>query len=82
MPDIIADNRMFNRGWKFNMLEHSEQFNKQMWAIACIFMMMAFVFPSFAFEGPTAFNVMVLIYSMIAMLSFLNLSYVRDFDAI
>jgi hypothetical protein len=82
MPEALAENRMFNRGWKFNMLEHSDQFNKQMYAIAVIFMMMAFCFPSFAFEGATSFNLMVLIYSFIAMFSFFNLSYVRDFDAI
>lgn len=53
-----------------------------MYALVVIFMMMAFVFPSFAFVGPNAFNIMVLIYSFIALFSFLNLSYVRDFDAI
>lgn len=82
MPEALVENRYFNRGWKFNMLEHSEQFNKQMYAVAVIFMMFAFCLPSFAFEGANSFNIMVLIYSMIAMFSFLNLSYVRDFDAI
>lgn len=82
MPAVLAENRYFNRGWKFNMLEHSDQFNKQMYALVVIFMMMAFVFPSFAFVGPNSFNIMVLIYSFIALFSFLNLSYVRDFDAI
>lgn len=53
-----------------------------MYAIAVIFMMFAFAMSGFALAGPTSFNIMVTIYSIIAMLSFLNLSYVRDFDAI
>ena len=82
MPEALVENRLFNRGWKFNMLEHSDQFNKQMYAIAVIFMMFAFAMSGFALAGPTSFNIMVTIYSIIAMFSFLNLSYVRDFDAI
>lgn len=82
MPEIIADNRMFNRGWKFNLFNVDGQFNKQMYGIAVIYMMFAFDMGSFALEGPNAFNIMTLIYSIVAFFSFFNLSYIRDFDAI
>lgn len=73
---------MFNRGWKFDMLNHTDQFDKQLSALMVIFMMFAFALSSFALGGPGSFNILVLIYSMIAAFSFFNLEYVRDFDAI
>jgi hypothetical protein len=82
MPVVLADNRMFNRGWKFNLLAETGQFNKQMYAIAVMYMMFAFTMGSFSLVGATSFNIMTLIYSIVAFFSFLNLSYVRDFDAI
>mgnify|MGYP006095351149 CR=1 FL=1 len=53
-----------------------------MYGIAVIYMMFAFDLSSFAAEGPNAFNIMTLIYSIVAFFSFFNLSYIRDFDAI
>lgn len=44
--------------------------------------MFAFSLSSFALLGPCSFNILVLIYSLIAFFSFMNLEYVRDFDAI
>lgn len=48
MPEIIANNSMFNRGWKFNLFNVQNQFYKQMYGIAVIYMMFAFDMASFA----------------------------------
>lgn len=78
----MKDITVFNKGWKFNMFNVKNQIWKQIAAIACIFATMQFAIGGLFFSDNEAFSLLTLVYSMIALFSFFNLSYVRDFDAL
>lgn len=71
---------LFNKGWKFNMFNVKGQLQKQLSAVTVIFAMLQFALVGVATES--SFAMLVCTYSLICLLSFLNISYVRDFDAI
>jgi len=60
------------------------QMNKQMMAAAVIFSMMQFSMVGLALGNTESqsFSILTLVYSFIALFSFFNVSYVRDFDAL
>jgi len=75
--------KMFTSGWKFNLFNITGQLNKQLCAVGTIFGLMYFSLLSIAqSEFHLSFSIIVLSYSLICLFSFMNLTYVRDFDCI
>jgi len=74
---------MFTKGWKFNLFNQRTQVNKQISAISviCLQLYLSLVEIT-SFNMHQCFSIIVLSYSLICMFSFLNVVYVRDFEAI
>ena len=75
---------MFSKGWKFNMFNATqEQWNKSMAAASIVFLQVAFSLISLVMnEQHQCYSIVVFTYSLICLFSFINASYVRDFDAL
>jgi len=75
--------KMFTKGWKFDMFNVQGQINKQLCSVATIFAMVFFSLAGIVQSSDhRSFAIIVLAYSLICLFSFLNLTYVRDFDCI
>lgn len=71
------------RGWKFNLFNIRGQLKKQLAAVAVIFSQLYFALCGLAGDSAHgSLSMIVMVYSLICLFSMLNLSYVRDFDAL
>jgi len=87
LPEFVSENetskKLFTKGWKFNMFNEMGQFWKQISAACVIFSMIYFsLIGIFNGNESQTFCILTLVYSMICLFSFFNLTYVRDFDAL
>ena len=75
---------MFTKGWKFNMFNGTrEQYDKAMAAACVVFLQVYFSITSIiSNEEHQCYSIVVFTYSLICLFSFINVTYVRDFDAI
>ena len=76
--------RMFSWGWKFNMFNEFDQSNKTVAAISVIAAQFFFSLASLISleKEHQSLSIVVFIYTIICLFSFINVSYVRDFDAL
>lgn len=85
LPSILNSNelseKMFNKGWKFNQFNSQGQVMKQLSAVSVIFAMVYFSLAG-SIMKQDALSITVFVYSMICLFSFVNVTYVRDFDAL
>lgn len=72
------------KGWKFDMFNGTQsQFNKAMMAAGIVFMQLFFSLGGIVRQDEhQCFSIVVFTYSLICLFSFINFSYVRDFDAL
>jgi len=87
LPSVLQEgkvaNKMFNQGWKFNLFNVQGQIDKQIMALMVIFMEIYCSLVGIVNQSEhQCLSIVVLTYSLICMFSFMNLTYVRDFDAI
>jgi hypothetical protein len=86
LPNVLKNGevaqKMFTKGWKFDMFNVDGQLNKQLAAIAIIFGTLYFSLVSVAYKDHMCFSLIVIAYSLICLFSFFNVSYVRDFDVL
>lgn len=86
MPQILKENelseKVFNKGWKFNLFNVQGQTSKVLAAISVIFAQLYFSLVGIVVSETPAFAITVFAYAAICMFSFLNVSYVRDFDVV
>lgn len=93
LPEVVMDNeigqKMFYRGWKFNMFNDMKQANKAIAAVSIIFAMFFFSLSSLATQilehkksDHQSLTLVIFTYAVICMFSYFNVAYVRDFDAI
>ena len=74
---------MFSKGWKFDLFNVTGQLNKQLAAIAIIFSLVYFSLVSLAYKDyHMCLSIIINVYSFICLFSFLNVTYVRDFDCL
>ena len=82
LKDTVLKQKLFNQGWKYNLFDVKGQMWKQLFAVAVIFAMLHFSLVGLVMTKEKSFAAVVLTYSLICMATFLNLSPVRDFEAI
>ena len=85
VPQIFTQTKMskkvFTKGWKFNLFNEQLKVFKQISAITVIFCMLYFsLVGTITKQGNL--SIIVLVYSLICLFSFFNVTYVRDFDAL
>lgn len=74
--------KLFTKGWKFNLFNKNGFINQQIAAIAAIFALFNFSTVNLITNDNLIFSLCALTYSLISGFTFLNLTYVRDFDAL
>jgi len=74
--------KLFTTGWKFDLFNQQGFINKQIAAIAVIFGLMQFSIVNLLLNDNLLFSLAVLGYSLVCLETFLNLTYIRDFDAL
>ena len=75
--------RLVGRGWKFDLFNTRGQLKKQLAAVGVIFSSLFFSLCGMVDDrGQSSYSLIVLVYSLICLFSMLNVSYVRDFDAL
>lgn len=75
--------KMFTKGWKFNLFNKRNEVNKQISAISVIFLQLYLSMVEIVyFDTHQCLSIIVLSYSSICLFSFLNIVYVRDFEAV
>lgn len=86
LPEILKKGKvaekMFTKGWKFDMFNVQGQSNKQIAAVTVIFAQMYFSIIEMIMGEHQTLAILVLTYSLICLFAFFNLTYIRDFDAI
>lgn len=86
LPTILKQNelsvKMFNKGWKFDLFNAKEQSSKVIAAASVIFAQLYFSFATLTMGSDSSLAITVFAYSMICLFSFMNVSYVRDFDVV
>lgn len=83
LPELVNDNQLFTKGWKFNLFNETKQFWKQISAVCVIFSTIFFsMMGIFNGKDYQSFCILTLVYSLICLFSFFNETYVRDFDAL
>ena len=87
LPQILKSNglmkKLFTYGWKFNLFNEMDSINKQLVAIAVILALFQFSIVDMLMNGQNnLFSATVLCYSLISLCTFLNLTYIRDFDVL
>ena len=86
VPDFLKANpllkKIFESGWKFNLFNSTGQVKKQIAAISVIFALLQFSIVGVVLGKYPAYSLLVLLYTLCCLFSFLNILYVRDFEAI
>lgn len=86
LPTILKQNelsvKIFNKGWKFDLFNAKEQSSKVIAAASVIFAQLYFSFATLTMGSDSSLAITVFAYSMICLFSFMNVSYVRDFDVV
>ena len=82
LKDTILKEKLFNQGWKYDLFNVQGQMWKQMFAVAVIFAMLHFSLVGLIMANEKSLAAVVLTYSLICLATFLNLSQIRDFEAI
>ena len=87
LPSLLREDelsqRLVGRGWKFDLFNTRGQLKKQLAAVCVIFSQMFFALCGMVDDsGQSSYSLIVLVYSLICLFSMLNVSYVRDFDAL
>lgn len=73
---------MFNKGWKFDLFNAKGQTTKVLAGASVIFAQLYFSLAALTMGNDSSLAITVLAYSMICLFSFINVSYVRDFDVV
>jgi hypothetical protein len=73
---------MFNKGWKQDLFNVSNQVNKQIFAVAVIFGLIGTSLCGLVETNEKSFSIVVLTYALICLATFFNLTQIRDFEAI
>lgn len=85
VPSMLKSNelseKMFSKGWKFDLFNMTGQTCKVIAAASVIFAQLYFSLAGMIMQE-SVFATTVFAYSSICLFSFLNVSYVRDFDVI
>lgn len=85
VPEILTQTKVsekvFTKGWKFNLFNEQLKVFKQISAISVIFCMLYFSLVRVVTKQENL-SIIVLVYSLICLFSFFNVTYVRDFDAL
>ena len=74
--------KLYSKGWKFNMFNIEGQMWKQIAAISVIFALFQFSVIGIIGGSKAGFAMAVFIYSISTLFSFFNLAYVREIDVI
>jgi len=87
VPELLQEDevsqKLFTRGWKFNIFNEQKFTQKAITATVVILAQFYFAINTIIRSDiHRSYAVIVLMYSLICLFSFTNLSYVRDFDAI
>jgi len=86
LPTILKQNelsvKMFNNGWKFDLFNSKGQTSKVLAAASVIFAQLYFSLAALTMGNDSCMAITVFAYSMICLFSFMNVSYVRDFDVL
>lgn len=87
LPEVLKKGdvaqKMFSKGWKFDLFNVTGQLNKQLAAVAIIFSLVYFSLVSLAYKDyHMCLSIIINVYSFICLFSFLNVTYVRDFDCL
>ena len=79
-----ATGKLFVSGWKFDLINKKvdDQINKQISAIGVILWTIGFSLGAIISQGSSTLSLIVLGYSIISLLTYINHVYVRDFDAL
>jgi hypothetical protein len=85
VPKVLTQTKMakkvFTKGWKFNLFNEQFKVFKQISAISVIFSLIYFSLVGVINQQGNLFMI-TLVYSLICLFSFFNVTYVRDFDAL
>lgn len=85
VPEVFTQTKMsekvFTKGWKFNLFNEQSKVFKQIAAISVIFSLLYFSLVGVVTKQ-RPLSIVSLVYSLICMFSFFNVTYVRDFDAL
>jgi len=86
LPTILKQNelsvKMFNKGWKFDLFNAKGQTTKVLAAASVIFAQLYFSLAALIMGNESSLAITVFAYSTICLFSFMNVSYVRDFDVV
>jgi hypothetical protein len=86
LPQVLQQNelsaKMFSKGWKFDLFNSKGQTCKVLAAVSVIFAQIYFSLAAVVMSETPAMGITVFAYSGICLFSFLNVSYVRDFDVV
>lgn len=86
VPDYLKANpllqKIFQKGWKFNLFNVEGQVRKQIAAISVLFALLQFSVVGVVLESFQGYSLLVLLYACSCLFSFFNVKYVRDFEAV
>jgi len=85
VPQVLTQSKIsqkvFTKGWKFNLFNEQQKVFKQISAISVIFSLIYFSLVGVVGNSGNL-SMIVFIYSLICLFAFFNVTYVRDFDAL
>lgn len=81
MTQSKISQKVFTKGWKFNLFNEQEKVFKQISAISVIFSLIYFSLVGVV-SNTGNLSMIVFVYSLICLFAFFNVTYVRDFDAL
>jgi hypothetical protein len=85
VPQVLTQSKIsqkvFTKGWKFNLFNEQQKVFKQISAISVIFSLIYFSLVGVVGNSGNL-SMIVFVYSLICLFAFFNVTYVRDFDAL
>ena len=82
LKNTVLKQKMFNQGWKYDLFNVRDQMWKQIFAVSVIFSLMQFSLVGLFIGNEKSYACVVFTYSLICLATFMNLTQIRDFEAI